>query len=79
MPPIAAVMANFLSDELTIAMPPSRPMVVPEFEFCAIAVMAESAMHSIAVLKMNPNFLPFPMFVLPLSVMSGFMQAGVEK
>jgi hypothetical protein len=54
-------------------------MVVPEFVFCANAVTAERAMHSIAVLKMKPNFLPFPMFVLPVFVMSGLIQAGAEK
>jgi hypothetical protein len=39
-----------------------------EFVLCANAVTAESAVHSIAVLKMNPNFLTLPMFVLPLVV-----------
>jgi hypothetical protein len=67
MPPIAAIIANFRSDELIIAMLPWPLMdVVLEFVFCAIAVAPSNAKHIIAVLSAKPSLLLFPMFVLPL-------------
>jgi hypothetical protein len=75
MPPIAAVIANFLSDELADDMLPfPLPVLlfpfpfVFEFVFCAVAVEANIATHINAALSMKPSFLPFPMFVLPLFV-----------
>jgi hypothetical protein len=71
MPPIAAVIANFLSDELTEAVPPLPVrVVVLEFVFCAVAVEASIATHINAALSKKPSVLPFPMFVLPLLVVS---------
>jgi hypothetical protein len=72
MPPIAAVIANFLSDELTVAILPAPAfmLVEPEFVFCAAAIAAKSVVHMIAALSAKPSLLLFPMFVLPLIIRS---------